>query len=305
MKLLKRFQRLSRIGLPNIEPQADRHGIAIAVIIKNEADYLPEWITFHKLVGVRGFYIYDNGSTDESVAIARHFIGDDGLVIPFAGHFVDQRLSRPIDTQTLAFAHAIANFGSQYRWMSFIDPDEFLLPKSEATIPEVLEKHMPDAVNISLPWHMFGPNGHEQKPDGLTIENYTARYGEALWPETAYPFKLIVDPCEVSMISTHQAETRRDGAQSQNDQGLKVDNKSRRNAEFYSSKNLQLNHYFTRSMEELRARKLSRGRVSRQGDDYLDNALLSAIDLIQSNSVDDQQAQAYAAQLKALLNSAD
>ncbi len=303
MKFLKRFKRLSRIGLPVIEPNPDRHGMAVAVIVKNEADYLPEWITYHQLVGVRSFYIYDNGSTDGSIEIARKYLGNSGLVIPFAGHFRDERLSRPIDTQSLVFAHAIANFGANFRWMSFIDPDEFIIPKTEGTISAILERHMSDAVNISLPWHMFGPNGHESKPDGLTIENYTEFYGKALWSQTRYPFKLILDPCQVSMISTHQAETHRDGAFSQNDIGTKIDNKERNKPDFYSSQYLQLNHYFTRSLEELKARKLNRGRVSRQGEDYLDQSVMSSVDLIAQSGEQDRLALDYVERVKAQLNS--
>lgn len=38
--------------------------LSATCIIKNEAEYMPEWLEYHLLVGFEKFYIYDNGSTD-------------------------------------------------------------------------------------------------------------------------------------------------------------------------------------------------------------------------------------------------
>src|SRR5947209_4668609 len=38
--------------------------LAICAIFKDEAPYLAEWVTFHRLMGVDRFYLYDNRSTD-------------------------------------------------------------------------------------------------------------------------------------------------------------------------------------------------------------------------------------------------
>jgi len=38
--------------------------LSICAIFKDEAPYLPEWIEFHRLVGVERFFLYDNGSGD-------------------------------------------------------------------------------------------------------------------------------------------------------------------------------------------------------------------------------------------------
>ncbi|QVV62182.1 glycosyltransferase family 2 protein, partial [Leclercia sp. Colony189] len=40
----------------------------VAAIIKNEMDALLEWIAYHRVVGVSGFIIADNGSNDGSRA---------------------------------------------------------------------------------------------------------------------------------------------------------------------------------------------------------------------------------------------
>jgi hypothetical protein len=40
--------------------------IALGAIVKNEADYLLDWIAYHWVVGARHFLIASNDSTDES-----------------------------------------------------------------------------------------------------------------------------------------------------------------------------------------------------------------------------------------------
>ena len=46
---------------------AERKGayLAASTICRDDAEYLPEWIEFHRLVGVERFFLYDNGSTDD------------------------------------------------------------------------------------------------------------------------------------------------------------------------------------------------------------------------------------------------
>ena len=79
--------------------------------------------------------------------------------------FSDARLGREIHNQVLAYAHAASNFGGAFRWMAFIDADEFLVPKQAASIPEALA-HLGEARNVSLPWHMFGRSGHARAAGG-------------------------------------------------------------------------------------------------------------------------------------------
>ncbi|WP_442967621.1 glycosyltransferase family 2 protein [Rhizobium sp. BR 362] len=97
-------------------PLPERHGIAIAVCVKNEGAYIGEWVRFHKAVGIRHFIVYDNGSTDETCAILRQSLTQDALtIVPWAGRMVYGEESRFLDYQVVAFAHAILNFGNAVR----------------------------------------------------------------------------------------------------------------------------------------------------------------------------------------------
>lgn len=43
-----------------------RFNLTIATLVQNEARWLPEWLEYHLLpaIGVKHFYLYDDGSTD-------------------------------------------------------------------------------------------------------------------------------------------------------------------------------------------------------------------------------------------------
>src|SRR5579864_641120 len=42
-----------------------KHFLAICAIVKNEHDYLLEWIAYHRVVGVEHFLIYNNSDDDD------------------------------------------------------------------------------------------------------------------------------------------------------------------------------------------------------------------------------------------------
>lgn len=260
VKQIPKWKRLSKIRFEPPSPAPDRHGIAIAAIMRDEEDYVEEWAAFHRYVGVRHFYIYDNGSRDKTNERLRAVLGDNVTIIPWQLKSFDARFGFAIEQQTMAYVHAILNFGADFRWMSFIDVDEFILPKSAETLPEVLAR-LEGVVNISLPWHNFGTSGHKVKPEGGVLENYTERTTEKIFQGGKFSFKCIVDPSETTLVRTHYYETKSKGGESANDKGVYFPFEKRNTDAFYSNENLQLNHYYTRSEEEFFA-KLGKGRVS-------------------------------------------
>lgn len=265
-----------------------RHGVAIAATVKNEADYIADWAIFHRAVGVRHFYIYDDGSSDNGIAILRDILGPDELtVIPWISRMVDLREKKPLNGQVIAYTHATLNFGGNYRWMAFIDVDEFLLPKAGNTIEEALAG-VGDYPNVSLPWHMFATSGHKTKPKGSILRNFTLRGRDPITrKKNAMNFKCIVNPCEVTEVSVHLFGTRGFGELTSNDAGFRATRRNRKRPEFYSARNLQLNHYYSKSEEELRA-KLARGPASPGPRSRYEERVLIAVQNIESDQIEDR-----------------
>ncbi|MBD9373543.1 glycosyltransferase family 92 protein [Rhizobium sp. ARZ01] len=269
-------------------PRPGRHGIAIVACVKNEEAYIAEWLRFHRAVGIRHFILYDHGSTDETVAEIRRTLPPEAFtLLPWAGGVVASKLNRLIDWQVVAFAHAIQSYGGKYRYMAFIDADEFLLPRQGSTIEEALAA-TGGFPNVSLPWHMFGTSGHTTKPDAPVAMSYTMRSADPMSRlKHASNFKCIVDPCEVTQASVHSFQTRSYGNVSCNDAGRRAAGKDREQPGFYSNSFLQLNHYYSKSEEEFAA-KLARGAIYTLTHQVITERMTTTIRNIQLSQVEDR-----------------
>lgn len=289
MRWFKSNKHLTReLAITPPAPAPDRHGIAIVACVKNEADYIEEWIRFHLAVGVSHFVLYDDGSTDDTANICRSIVGPDQLTImPWISRMFDAESDTILNGQTIAFAHAILNFGSRFARMAFIDVDEFLLPKTGTTLQQALAATN-DFPNVSLPWHMFGPSGLDRKPDGPIALNYTQRARDPLSRASNLSnFKCIVDPCEVVQVSVHQFRTRQHGDITVNDAGKQSSRSDRKQPDFYSSQFLQLNHYYSKSRQELLA-KIARGWSSDATRAKYEAKVLETVSHIEADVVEDR-----------------
>ncbi len=274
---LTRGQSITRIGIDPPSPKPGREGLALVLIVRNEAQHIAEWARFHALAGVRQFYVYDNGCTDGTID-ALGFLGARLTVVPWDQKFRSGRLE--VHNQVLAYAHATRNFGGRWRWMTYLDADEFLVPKGVG-LDEALAG-LEGCRNISLPWHMYGRSGHQGRPAGGVLANYTRRNPDPMSDAKGLKnFKMIVDPCHVTALKVHVIET--DGrADTCNDQGQP-------GREVYSAARIQLNHYYTRSDAELRA-KIARGpNLTTPDADHL-RRVMRKVAAIEAGEVEDRSA---------------
>ena len=269
-------------------PRPGRHGIAIMACVKNEAPYIAEWVHFHRAVGIRHFYIYDDGSSDGTQALLSELLPAEALtIIPWITRMADEASGTLLNGQTIAFAHAILNFGGDYSRMAFIDVDEFLLPKQGDTVEQALEGAS-GFPNVSLPWHMFGTSGHKVKPKGPLLLNYTMRGADPLTREANVSnFKCIVDPCEVVEVSVHQFQTRPHGDRTVNDAGQQFTRSGRKSPAFYSNSFLQLNHYYSKSLAELEA-KVARGWSYDAERSKYERKVFGIVEAIETGAVEDR-----------------
>lgn len=291
------FGKISKIGITPPEPEAGRAGLAIAAILRNESRYVAEWARFHADAGVNRFLIYDNGSTDGTADILREVLSPSQLtVVPWDQVFRDARMGREIHNQVLAYAHAARNFGSSVRWMAFIDVDEFLVPKQAASLPEALA-HLEHCRSISLPWHMFGRSGHMTPPQGGILKNYLTRHADPMSDVRGVrAFKCIVDPCHLTAVRVHSMDV--DGSSAScNDRGEAASEEDRTKRGFYSADHIQLNHYYTRSEEELAA-KIGRGPNLRAKMGDYERKVRRTVANIESEVVEDRSAPAYLDRIK-------
>jgi len=154
-------------------------------VIKNEALYLDEWLAFGLLQGIEHFLLYDHQSTDDSREVLRPWI-EAGIVELF-----DWPVPWKKGAQTKAYADALRRLSGRARWAAFIDPDEYLFSPTGKSLPEVLRRYE-DHAGVVVNWQCYGTSGHKCRPVGVTIESYTHR-ARTHWARNRR-VKSIVDP---------------------------------------------------------------------------------------------------------------
>ena len=116
-------------------------------------------------------------------------------------------------------------------------------------------KAHPKAGGISINWLIFGSNGHVTKPEGGVLENYTmcARKDFGVNHIT----KTITDPMRILSASGHTSVYRR-GFYNLDENGNIVH--GRLSTKAVNFEQIRINHYFTKSLEEYKA-KIARGKA--------------------------------------------
>ncbi len=224
--------------------------LGFSIIVQNEGRYLPEWIEYHKLIGVSRFFIYNNESSDNTEEILKPYIAD-GTVTYFNWPGRTQ--------QQITYDHVINNFQFEVRLMGFLDADEFLLPLGEKsaieTLDEIMEKNDYSG-GVGINWRLFGSSGLEKEPEGLVIQNYT-KCSVPDFQKNQY-VKLICDPRKILYPTTPHFFRYKESCFSVNENGERLDN-------FYNNpgpdgcKKLQVNHYYTKSKEFWEKKKMKGG----------------------------------------------
>lgn len=279
----------TRLAVQTPQAAPNRAPLALVLIVRNEATRIGDWLTFHAIAGASHVILYDNGSTDDTVAIARGFKGLDVTIVPWVLEASEVKSGMRLHQQVLAYAHAIGTFGSGFRRMSFIDADEYLVPRDAMSLPEALEA-LPHP-NISLPWTMFGHSGHDEAPTDAVPFAFQKRAPVSEGPLLNY--KCIVDPCEVTSVNPHRFETRAEKNRTSNARGDVTTNKQRSSG-FVCHDVIQLNHYYLLSKQEMLA-KISGTAISGTAREQRKEAVLRKAKLIEANPVLDSSAVTFLA----------
>lgn len=144
------------------------HYLALCAIVRDEGPYLAEWIAFHRLVGVERFFLYDNGSTDESAAVLAPLCADGTVEVrpwpvPFHLHAARQ-----------AYADCLERVRGRVRWLGCIDLDEFLFAPEHWTLPEML-RAFEAYPGVVVRWQVYGSAGREHAEPAPVIARFDRR----------------------------------------------------------------------------------------------------------------------------------
>lgn len=221
----------------------------VACFITNEADFLREWIEFHRLVGFTKFFVFDNESSDHPERILRDYI-HSGLV--------DYRFwpnpRGPEDfhlAQLGAYQAAVKSATGQLDWLAILDVDEFLFAPDGRGVPEILASFS-DFPAVGVNWQVFGTSGITDLEAGECLIEKLVWKRVSNHPGNAH-IKSIVRPEEVLEVQTQHNCRYRNGRRAVNTKFLPIDGP-------HSAPplwdRLRINHYMFRTERFFQERKI-------------------------------------------------
>ncbi len=222
------------------------HYLSVCAIAKDEGAYFKEWIEWHLGHGVEKFYIYDNGSTDETKSVLAPYI-NKGVVdyIYWPGH----------RRQLAAYDDCLERNRFTSRWIAFIDLDEFIVPIRDASITEFLTG-MEDFAAVEINWLIYGSSGMKTKTPGTVMERFKCH--SLPNHRLNRHVKSIVNPRRVfTMIGCHEAAKISGYIADSHGQPIKRNFRDREPQQDI----IRINHYAVKSYEEF-VEKQARGRAS-------------------------------------------
>ena len=251
------------------------HDIAVAAILKNEGNYIKEWLDYHLLAGVGHFYLYDNDSTDAYEKIIAPYVD--------AGFVTSVKISGK-SAQFAAYDDAVQKHRFACRFMAFIDLDEFIFPKNGVTISEALDEILTanPAAGVAINWQLFGSNGQLDADFSRGVLERFTRRAPTNWvvpiPNRDIPggnaqIKTVANPRKINFFTSAHFPIYFAGYHSVNERGGRVENYCN---EPVTAEKITLNHYNVKSREEFNG-KLTKGRAGKASK-YLDSSWFDMYD---------------------------
>ena len=193
-----------------VEKKLFKYNFAVVTILKEAAENVKEWLDYHLLAEVDHFYIYDNDSYDNTKEVLKPYINSNLVTyIFYAGK--NNRLA--------AYNEAIRNFKYESRYMAFLEVTEYLLPKKNQSVVEVMDEILSGKENVGgveLNRYNYSAGSQEISKGGILDKN-TRRERKAF--EIA---NTIVNPRKVDYFFNVRSATYFEGIMRLNDYSGKL-----------------------------------------------------------------------------------
>jgi len=166
-RLLQCVIKFRKKKLAEIASLTFKHYCSICLIIRDENEYLEEWLRWHIGQGIEHFYLYDHGSKIPVAIFLKKLpkkIQAKITVIDFSGTHENAQLE--------AYADCLKNFKLESRWIGFVDADEMVRVKCNKTMVEFLKEYE-EFAGIMANWVLYGANGQVKKSNKPLRERFT------------------------------------------------------------------------------------------------------------------------------------
>lgn len=132
-------------------------------IVKNEDNYIDDFVAIHKHLGVEFFLFFDRSDNP----LSEKYKGRSDIHVI---HYPEP------NRHAHAWRDGVQYFQGKSRWVQFIDIDQVAVPMKTNDLKVMLQDYEQNS-SLGLNWHTFGSNGRESEPalGTSTYEAYTKR----------------------------------------------------------------------------------------------------------------------------------
>jgi len=146
--------------------------VALCCMAKMENLYLREWVEYHLNLGFDHIYIYDNNDPEGEkceTPITDYVQNKKVTVIDYRG-----KKQTSCQIQVSAYQDCYNKNSNLYKWIMFLDVDEFLVLKNAKTVKEYLSLSVFDNINIiRINWLCYSDGGHLEYEGKPVRERFT------------------------------------------------------------------------------------------------------------------------------------
>lgn len=241
--------------------------VGVCAILKNEADYVEEWLAFHTLQGVDRVILYDNNSSDDTCRRAASFTKHIDLqIVPWTDS------ANGFDcAQKLAYSDGARRLAGLADYVAFIDLDEFVFASDFRPLGQVLAHFPADTGAIAVNQRVFGSDAQPSSTGDLVTSRFTkaaaADHSESHW------FKTIARPDCIVEFDTVHSVILKSGVYMLSDGRLLPPDSDPGQSSIVADGALQLHHYILKSRQEFELKKLrwsGQDLRDRYTDEYFD-----------------------------------
>ena len=141
--------------------------IALCCIVKNENDYIKEFVEYYKNLGFENIIIYDNNDVN-----GEHL---EDVINDYiqSGYVIIHNIRGKQIQQLPAYNDCIKKYCNVYNWIAFFDVDEFLCLTEKNNINEYLDTFPEECDRVAIHWMVMDDNDLLENDGRPCMERFT------------------------------------------------------------------------------------------------------------------------------------